>query len=114
MEPNDIEANEKDVEYDPKAEQQKNKGGRPRESKFADLGPKMKRKRLEASRDKVKVDAKENNLTSIQAVAELGRQIANEEGDREKAKMFEHIVNEQNPLAHREMPVEQATAIKVF
>ena len=115
MDPNDIEAKEDDrtdPEYDPKAAKS-SKGGRPREDNFANLGPKMKRKRMEESRDKVKIDAKENNLTSIQAVAELGRQIANEEGDREKAKMFEHIVNEKNPLAHRKMPVEQATAIKV-
>ena len=116
MKGKDIEAKEddkNDPEYDPKAAKT-SKGGRPREDNFANLGPKMKRKRLEDSRDKVKIDAKENNLSNIQAVAELGRQIANEEGDREKAKMFEHIVNEQNPLAHREMPVEQATAIKVF
>ena len=116
MKQNDIEAEENDKmdpEYDPKAEKRSN-GGRPREDNFANLGPKMKRKRLEESRVKVKIVAKENNLTNIQTVAELGRQLANEEGDREKAKMFEHIVNEENPLAHRKMPVEQATAIKVF
>ena len=118
VESQDIEANEIDAmdpEYNPKPDEPKpNKGGRPKVAKFYDLGTKMQRKRLEGSRDFVKKDAKENNLTGIQTVAEIGRQIANEEGDREKAKMFQMIANEQNPLAHRKMSVEQATAIKVF
>ena len=118
VESQEIEANENnamDPEYIPKPDEPKpNKGGRPKVAKFSDLGTKMQRKRLEGSRDHVKKDAKENNLTGIQAVAELGRQIANEEGDRDKAKMFQMIANEKNPLAHRTMSVEQATAIKVF
>ena len=118
LESQDIEAaenDEMDPEYNSKPDEPKpNKGGRPKVSNFADLGTKMQRKRLEGSRDHVKKDAKENNLTGIQTVAEIGRQIANEEGDREKAKMFQMIANEQNPLAHRKMSVEQATAIKVF
>ena len=115
----DIEADEKvDVEYDPAADDPNadkpstSKGGRPK-SDFDKIGMKGQRKRLKPTLEKVKNDAKENKITNTKMVAKLGQMIANEEGDKQKADMFAKIANEQNPLAHREMDVAKATAIKV-
>ena len=111
LQPEDLEANDKDKEFVPPVEEPKNKGGRPKK-KYDDLGPKAKKMRYQPILDQVREQAAEDKKSVPQILGKLGEQWANNEVDRPKAAMFKAIAEEKNPLAQKNMPVDKTIALK--
>ena len=112
--PEDIEATDKDVEYDPKDDENApNKGGRP-EKDFNDCGPRAKKAKIKPLLEQVQTWTKKNNVSSVnETLGHLGMNHANQEVDRKSAAIFKAITEGQDPFAHQKMSVEQALAVKV-
>ena len=110
----DIEPTEKDEEYVPDEEKAGSSKGQKRKS-FRALGPKMKKLRLKPILDHVKefVKGEEDDLEVGETIALIGKDHANSEADRSKAKIYEKILQNQNPFEKQEMSVHQAVALKV-
>ena len=109
----DIEPTEKDEEYIPDEEMAGTSKGQKRKS-FRALGPKMKKLRLKPLIDHVKEFVnEEEDLDVGETIAEMGKDHANSEADRSKAKIYEKILQNQNPFEKQEMSVHQAVALKV-
>ena len=111
----DIEPTEKDEEYIPDEEKAGTSKGQKRKS-FRALGPKMKKLRLKPILDHVKEFVKEedDDLEVGETIALIGKDHANSEADRSKAKIYEKILQNQNPFEKQEMSVHQAVALKVW
>ena len=106
----DLEPANNDQEYIP--EEPKTSKGEKRKS-YEALGNKMKKKRMEPLVEHIREWSEENNVKPGDAAAELARHLANSENDRKKAKIYEKILENQNPFQNQELTVHQAVALKV-
>ena len=106
----DLEPVGNDPEYLP--EEPTTSKGEKRKS-FEALGNKMKKKRMEPLTQHVREWSKENEVDPGETAVMVAKNLANSEGDRKKAKIFDKILNNQNPFEKQEMTVHQAVALKV-
>ena len=108
----DLEPVGNDPEYVPD-EPTTSKGEPEKRKSFEALGNKMKKRRMEPILQNVRDWSKENEVDPGETALMIGKNLANSEGDRKKAKIFDKLLNNQNPFEKQEMTVHQAVALKV-
>ena len=106
----DLEPPENDQEYIPE-EPNTSKGEKRKH--FEALGNKAKKNRLEPLLEHVRQWSKENDVKPGDTAAEIGKSLANSEVDRKTAKIYDKILENQNPFQNQEMTVHKAVALKV-